>query len=100
MLNEQEDSESLYWNDPNASASRLDSGFPSFLNSTETAGQEEIGLEMVFHNEALLKIIGLRSTKDLHAFLGKQIFISTEHNTPPLSLLSAAQSRHSDLILG
>ena len=95
---EQEDSES-YFQSSYASASHLDSGFPSFVNPTETAGQEESSLKMVFHNEALLKILGVHDTKDLHAVLGKQQFISRKLGNP-LSLFETAQSRFSDSILG
>ena len=94
---EQEDSESYFKSD--ASSSRLDSGFPSFVNPTETAGQEDSGLEMVFHNEAMLEIIGVQNSKDLHALLGKQLFTSRALGNP-LSLFETAQSRFSDLILG
>ena len=82
----------------NASASHLDSGFPSFVNPTETAEQEDSSLEMVFHNEALLKIMGLQSTKELHAFLGKQLFINRELDIR-LSLFKAGQTHLSDEIL-
>ena len=54
---------------------------------------------MVFHNEALLKLVGIESTKDLHALLHKQMFVSQEQGYN-LSLLTAAQSRYSDQILG
>ena len=54
---------------------------------------------MVFHNEALLKLVGIESTKDLHALLSKQMFVSQEQGYN-LSLLAAAQSRYSDLMLG
>ena len=53
---------------------------------------------MVFHNSALIKIIGSESEKDLHAFLSKQAFINKEHDRK-MSLLTVAQSRYSDLIL-
>lgn len=35
---------------------------------------------MVFHNEALLKILGVQSTKDLHAFIVKPEFINREQD--------------------
>ena len=44
--------------DSNESVSRLDASFTSFMNSTETIGEQEVNLEMVFHNKALFKIIG------------------------------------------
>ena len=64
--------------DPNASVSRLDSSFASFVNPTETDGQEDNNIELVFHNEALLRIVGKQTTKDLHAFLSKRIFVSDQ----------------------
>ena len=74
------------------------SNFPSFINPTESVDEEDSNLEMVFHNEALLKLVGIESTKDLHALLSKHMFISQEQGYN-LSLLTAAQSRYSDLIL-
>ena len=53
---------------------------------------------MVFHNKALLNIVGIESTKELHPFLGKHLFVNQEHGKY-LSLLTATQSRHSDFIL-
>ena len=77
----------------------LDGSFASFVNPIETLGLEECNLEMVFHNKALLTIIGIEDTKELHAVLGKDLFMNHEHGKH-LSLLSATQSRHSDFILG
>ena len=53
---------------------------------------------MVFHNKALLNIIEVNDTKDLHAFLQKQVFVNREQGNN-LSLMTAAQSRYSDFIL-
>ena len=55
-------------------------------------------LEMVFHNKALLSIVGIETTKDLHGLLQRQMFVSQD-NGNRLSLMRAAQSRYSDLIL-
>ena len=82
-----------------ASVSRLDSSFASFANPTETLGQEECNLDMVFHNKALLNIIGIQSTKELHAVLRKHLFVNHEHGKH-LSLMTATHSRHSDFIIG
>ncbi len=76
----------------------LSPSFASFINSTETLGEAECNDELVFHNEALLKIMGLSSTKELHAILGKAVFVSRE-NGNTLSMLSTASSRFSDTIL-
>ena len=82
-----------------ATQSRLGSSFPSFVNSIDTMGQEEeANYEMVFHNEALLKIVGIQNTKDLHAFLAKPEFVNREQGTK-LSLLTTIQNRYSDYIL-
>ena len=77
----------------------LDSSFASFANPTETLGQEECNLDMVFHNKALLDIIGIQSTKELHAVLRKHLFVNHEHGKH-LSLMTATHSRHSDFIIG
>ena len=79
--------------------SQLDSSFASFVNPTETQENEECNFEMVFHNKAILNIIGIESTKELHAVLAKHLFVNHEHGKH-LSLLTAAHSRHSDFILG
>ena len=50
-------SEDLF-KDPDASVSRLDSSFASFVNPTETQGEQDVNLELVFHNKALHKIFG------------------------------------------
>ena len=75
--------------DPNASASQLDSSFASFINPIETDCQEDSNMEMVFHNKALLRMVGMQSTKDLHAFIAKRLFFNPEQNNR-LSLLNAA----------
>ncbi len=72
--------------------------FESFENSIETLGEGDSYDELVFHNEALLKIMGLSSSKELHAILGKSVFVSRE-NGNTLSMLSTASSRKSDVIL-
>ncbi len=76
----------------------LSPSFASFVNSTETLGEADCNDELVFHNEALLKIMGLSSTKQVHAILSKSVFVSRETGTN-LSMLSVASSRFSDAIL-
>ena len=39
----------------------LDSSFASFVNPTETQADEEVFFEVIFHNEALLRITDLQS---------------------------------------
>ena len=53
---------------------------------------------MVFNNEALLRILGVKSTKDLHGILMKPLFLHREHSTA-LSLLSTVSSRYSNALL-
>ena len=64
----------------------------------ETDGQEDGNMELVFHNEALLRLVGVQSTKDLHAFIAKRLFFNPEKNNR-LSLLNAASGRYSDVLL-
>ncbi len=80
------------------SAISLSPSFASFVNSTETLGDVDCHDELVFHNEAVMKIMGLSSSKEVHAILGKAVFVSRE-NGNTLSMLSTANSRFSDTIL-
>ena len=81
------------------SASRLDSSFGSFMNPTETAGEEDVNFEMVFNNKAILKILGIESAKELHGLLMKPLFVNREHGNV-LSLLATVNSRYSESVLG
>ena len=76
----------------------LDGSFTSFVNPTESLGSEDYHLEMVFHNKALLDILGVESTKELHAFLGRNVFVNRGQGNN-LSLMTASQKRHSDYVL-
>ena len=76
----------------------LDGSFTSFYNPTESLGPEDYNLEMVFHNKALLGIVGVESTKELHAFLGRNVFVNRGQGNN-LSLMTASQKRHSDYVL-
>ncbi len=53
---------------------------------------------MVFHNKAILKILGLEAEKDLHGLLLRPLFVNREQGNA-LSLLATADSRYSDQIL-
>ena len=53
---------------------RLDSSFKSFVNSVDTHGDGEPNFEVVFHNEALFKILGEKSYTDMTALINKAIF--------------------------
>ena len=78
--------------------SHLDPSFPSFVNSIETAGEQEINFKMEFHNKAILKIVGKSSSKELHTLLDTPSFINQEQNFS-LSLKTAASSRYSESII-
>ncbi len=54
---------------------------------------------MVFHNAAILKLIGVESTKDLHGLLAKPLFVNREHGNV-LSLFGTVKGRYSDGLLG
>ena len=77
---------------------KLDGSFTSFVNPTESLGPEDYNLEMVFHNKALLGILGVESTKELHAFLGRNVFVNRNQGNN-LSLMTASMNRHSDYVL-
>ena len=79
--------------------SRLNSSFGSFVNPTETAGEEDFSFNMVFHNKAILKILGIEGEKDLHGLLMKPLFVNREHGNK-LSFFATANSRYSDSVLG
>lgn len=55
-------------------------------------------MEMVFNNKAVLKLLGIKSAKDLHALLAKRMFVHRE-NGSELSLLETIKSSKSDAIL-
>ncbi len=78
---------------------RLDSSFQSFINTTnETLGGEEQTFEVLFHNEALLKILGEKSDADLETIVNKALF-KNKQLRDALSLCTAAQDRYSDDLL-
>ena len=77
----------------------LDTSFKSFTNSLETEGEENFSYEMVFNNQAILKILGIESAKDLHGLLMKPLFVNREHSHT-LSLFATANPRYSDSVLG
>ena len=64
----------------------------SFINSSDGSlnGGEEIPLEMLFYNEALLKILGKQKEDDLKAMLDRAVFSNPELSNQ-LSLKSAIQ---------
>ena len=81
------------------SESRLDSSFASFVNPTETAGEEELfTYEMVFNNKALNRILGVQTKKDLYGLIMKPLFVNREHGNV-LSLQATVNKRYSDSML-
>ena len=73
-----------------------DGSFASFVNPTETQGDEG-SLEVVFHNEQLFKMLGEKRSEDLDDFVKKPVFSNQENYR--MSLLSAAMNRQSDAVL-
>ena len=69
------------------------------MNPSETAGEEDFRFKMVFNNQAILKILGIESAKDLHGLLMKPLFVNREHGNK-LSFFATANSRYSDSVLG
>ena len=77
--------------------SRLDSSFASFINSNETLGDDLTGyLEVIFHNEALFRVLGDVDAKDLQEFISKPVFFNDDVS---LNLISAAQNKYSANVL-
>ena len=66
----------------------LDASFKSFVNSTETVGEQE-QLQMVFQNKVVKEIVGKISSMDLQTFLDKPIFVNQEDQVK-VSLVAAA----------
>jgi len=63
----------------------------SFVNSSDgSLNGEEIPLEMLFFNEALLKILGKPNEEALKAMLDRAVFSNPELSNP-LSLKNAIQ---------
>ena len=54
---------------------------------------------MVFHNKALFKIIGDMSQKELDHLLQMPLFVNNDKSIC-MSLMTAAQSRYSDMVIG
>ena len=78
--------------------SYIDGSFASFVNPTETQGDEQIPYEVIFKNAALKKIINEKHEKSLQTFIDKPCFVNVEFNTQ-MSLISAVQGRFSDAVL-
>ena len=54
---------------------------------------------MVFHNKAILKMMGVENTKDLHGLLAKPLFVNRDLGNV-LSLHSTVKNRYSNGLLG
>ena len=74
-----------------------DGSFASFVNSTETLGNDG-SLEIVFHNQQLFKMLGEKRSADLDEFVKKAVFSHKDLNHQ-MSLLAAALNRYSDAVL-
>ena len=75
----------------------LDSSFKSFINSTETIGEQE-QLQMVFQNKVVKEMVGKISSMDLQTFLDKPIFENQEDHVK-VSLVAAASKRYSETFI-
>ena len=92
----------IYWDDNsdlNQTPDHLDSSFGSFVNSVETVGEEEFNMEMVFSNRAILKIMGVETSKDLQGHLTRPLFVNRDHGNT-MSLIATTNHRYSDNLLG
>lgn len=85
--------------DLNRTPNYLDSSFGSFVNSIPTVGEEEFNMEMVFNNNAMLKIMGVENSKDLQGLLSRLLFVNRDHGNT-MSLIATTNSRFSDNLLG
>ena len=81
----------------NETMNNVDGSFASFVNPTETQGDEG-SLEVVFHNQQLFKMLGEKRSADLDEFAKKAVFSHNDLNHR-MSLLAAALNRYSDAIL-
>ena len=57
------------------SSFKLDASFKSFINSTETVGEQE-HLQMVFQNKVVKEMASKICSMDLQSFLDKPIFVN------------------------
>ena len=85
---------------PDLNLSQVNASIASFVNPTETAGEEDnFNTEMIFNNKAILKMMGAENTKELHGLLMKPLFVNRDHGNT-LGLFATTNSRYSDSILG
>ena len=61
--------------------------------------EEGQSLEVTFHNEYLLKMLGAERSADLNEFVKKSVFSHADLKSQ-MSLLAAALGRISDVVLG
>ena len=81
----------------NETMNNVDGSFASFVNPTETQGDEG-SLEVVFYNKQLFKMLGEKRSADLDEFSKKAVFSHNDLNHR-MSLLAAALNRYSDAVL-
>ena len=76
----------------------INPSFSSYVNSMQTQGDDQIPFEVIFKNEALIKILCEKENDKLQTYIYKPVFVNTEINTQ-MSIINAAMGRYSDLIL-
>ena len=76
----------------------INPSFSSYANSMQTQGDDQIPFEVIFQNEALIKILGQKEKDKLQTYIDKPVFVNTEINTQ-MSIINAAMGRYSDSIL-
>ena len=66
-----------------------DSSFGSFVNPSQRNYEDELKLEVVFHNTALINLLGTIDVKGLNDLLDKPAFVNSQLRDP-VSLVAAA----------
>ena len=66
-----------------------DSSFGSFVNPSQQNYEDELKLEVVFHNTALINLLGTIDVKGLNDLLDKPAFVNSQLRDP-VSLVAAA----------
>ena len=78
---------------------QFDGSFASFINPSEgNVDDDDMQLEMIFFNEALLGVLGKENEAELTQMLNLNVFKNSDIANP-LSLMSATQQRYSHSVL-
>lgn len=96
IMNISNDSSVSEWIEQKNSKGELDPSFISFVNTTENNDSMQQASEVVFHNQALFKIIGEKALKELQDFISAPVF---SHKETRISLMAVTQNRQSDYFL-